>query len=108
MREKRIGAACSRGAGHVGYTLPGLAVTPSGLSGMHPRSAPGMPGSQWGSCVERSGTRDLATLVGRELASIGFERGYLQLHLDGPDLTVMTPPALRAEGQEHRWDPAES
>lgn len=53
--------------------------------------------------MEGTGAEALATLVGRELASVVFVRGYLQLHFDGPILTVVSTPVLRARDMDHPW-----
>ena len=43
------------------------------------------------------------TIVGEQLSSVEFVQDYLQLHFDGPTLTVFVWPIVRSTVREARW-----
>ena len=44
----------------------------------------------------------LEILVGREMSAVSFVRDYLQLHFDGPRLTLITDPVVQVDNVYYR------
>jgi hypothetical protein len=44
---------------------------------------------------EQTEEKSLQMLIGEQLSAVTFVQDYLQLHFDGPRLTVFSPPVIR-------------
>jgi hypothetical protein len=54
--------------------------------------------------MDQTNLQALDILIGRELSSVEFVRDYIQLHFDGPSLTMVTNPVIYTADFSYNWD----
>jgi hypothetical protein len=52
---------------------------------------------------EHTEEKSLQILIGEQLSAVTFVQDYLQLHFDGPRLTVFSHPVVRVGGKTFHW-----
>ena len=52
---------------------------------------------------EQAEEKSLQMLIGEQLSAVTFVQDYLQLHFDGPRLTVFSHPVIMVRGKTFHW-----